>query len=74
MGPVLGEVHVNLCLPGVKYSQQMLCDGVNSARLGGGDRTGCLVVSPVQLEPSHTLLDTQNPKPVRRSDPKDLRS
>lgn len=54
--------------PGVKYNHQMLCDGMNSARLGGADRTGCLVVSPVQLEPSHTLLDTQNPKQVRRSD------
>lgn len=43
---------------------------MTSARLAGGDRTGCLVVSPVQLEPSHTLLDTQNPKQVRRSDHK----
>lgn len=51
----------------MKYSQQMLCDGVTSARLGGGDRAGCLVVSPVQLEPSHTLLDTQNHKQVGRS-------
>lgn len=55
--------------PGVKFSQQMLCDGVNPARLAVGDRTGCLVVSPVQLEPSHTLLDTQNPKPVSSGGP-----
>lgn len=61
---------MDLCCPGVKFSQQMLCDGVNPARLAGGDRTGCLVVSPVQLEPSHTLLDTQNPKLVSRSHPK----
>lgn len=62
---VLVKVLVNLCFPVVKYSQQMLCDSVNLARLSGGDRTGCLVVSPVQLEPSHTLLE--NPKQVRRS-------
>lgn len=60
---VLVKVLVNLCFPVVKYSQQMLCDSVNLARLSGGDRTGCLVVSPVQLEPSHTLLE--NPKQVR---------
>ncbi|XP_056889395.1 hepatocyte nuclear factor 1-alpha [Takifugu flavidus] len=53
--------------PVVKYSQQMLCDSVNLARLSGGDRTGCLVVSPVQLEPSHTLLE--NPKQVSGGGP-----
>lgn len=41
-----------------------LCDMVSSARVGGGDRVGRLVVSPIQLEPSHTLLDTQNLKQV----------
>uniref|UniRef100_H3BXN4 HNF1 homeobox a n=1 Tax=Tetraodon nigroviridis TaxID=99883 RepID=H3BXN4_TETNG len=63
------EAPESLCSPGVKYSPQMLCDGVTSARLAGGDRTGCLVVSPVQLEPSHTLLDTQNPKQVSSGGP-----
>ncbi|XP_076020808.1 hepatocyte nuclear factor 1-alpha [Genypterus blacodes] len=46
---------------GVKYSQQIPCDSLGSAR-GAGERMGRLVVSPVQLEPSHTLLETQNPK------------
>lgn len=54
-----------LTFPGVKYSQQILCDTVSSARGSGGDRVGRLVVSPIQLEPSHTLLETQNPKLVR---------
>ncbi|CAJ1068138.1 hepatocyte nuclear factor 1-alpha [Xyrichtys novacula] len=43
---------------GVKYSQQILCDTMSSGRGGGGERVGRLVVSPVQLEPSHTLLET----------------
>uniref|UniRef100_A0A3Q3WWC6 Uncharacterized protein n=1 Tax=Mola mola TaxID=94237 RepID=A0A3Q3WWC6_MOLML len=54
---------------GVKYSQPLLCDAVSSARVGGGERVGRLVVSPIQLEPSHTLLDTQNPKQVRGGGP-----
>ncbi len=52
------------CFAGVKYSQQILCDTVSSSRGGGAERVGRLVVSPVQLEPSHTLLETQNPKQV----------
>ncbi|XP_070820678.1 hepatocyte nuclear factor 1-alpha [Chaetodon trifascialis] len=53
----------------VKYSQQILCDTVSSARGSGGDRVGRLVVSPVQLEPSHTLLETQNPKQASSGGP-----
>ncbi|XP_041793591.1 hepatocyte nuclear factor 1-alpha [Chelmon rostratus] len=53
----------------VKYSQQILCDTVSSVRGSGGDRVGRLVVSPVQLEPSHTLLETQNPKQVSSGGP-----
>ncbi|XP_029366637.1 hepatocyte nuclear factor 1-alpha [Echeneis naucrates] len=48
---------------GVKYSQQILCETVSSARSSGGERGGRLAVSPVQLEPSHTL-ETHNPKLV----------
>lgn len=51
--------------PGVKYSQHIPCDAVSSARGSGGERVGRLMVSPVQLEPSHTLLETHNPKLVR---------
>uniref|UniRef100_A0A3B5AJJ9 HNF1 homeobox A n=1 Tax=Stegastes partitus TaxID=144197 RepID=A0A3B5AJJ9_9TELE len=53
----------------VKYSQQISCDTVSSARGGGGERVGRLVVSPVQLEPSHTLLESHNPKPVSSGGP-----
>ncbi|XP_040010544.1 hepatocyte nuclear factor 1-alpha [Xiphias gladius] len=53
----------------VKYSQQILCDTLSSARGSGGERVGRLVVSPVQLEPSHTLLETHNPKPVSSCGP-----
>ncbi|KAM9858816.1 hepatocyte nuclear factor 1-alpha [Aulostomus maculatus] len=48
----------------VKYSHQIPCEPLSSARGGGGERAGRLVVSPVQLEPSHTLLETHHPKLV----------
>ncbi|XP_030593331.1 hepatocyte nuclear factor 1-alpha [Archocentrus centrarchus] len=54
---------------GVKYSQQISCDTVSSARGSGGERAGRLMVSPVQLEPSHTLLETHNPKLVSSGGP-----
>ncbi|KAE8292525.1 Hepatocyte nuclear factor 1-alpha [Larimichthys crocea] len=54
---------------GVKYSQQILCDTVSSARGNGGERVGRLVVSPIQLEPSHTLLETHNLKQVSSGGP-----
>ncbi|XP_028270929.1 hepatocyte nuclear factor 1-alpha [Parambassis ranga] len=53
----------------VKYSQQMSCDTVGSGRGSAGERVGHLVVSPVQLEPSHTLLETHNPKLVSSGGP-----
>ncbi|KAM7391695.1 hypothetical protein PAMP_022362 [Pampus punctatissimus] len=49
---------------GVKCSQQIPCDTLSSARGSGGERVGHLVLSPVQLEPSDTLLETHNHKPV----------
>ncbi|KAM6965726.1 LOW QUALITY PROTEIN: hepatocyte nuclear factor 1-alpha [Aplochiton taeniatus] len=51
---------------GMKYSQQMTCDILGSARGPSGDRGlgGRLLGSPVQLEPSHTLLETSHHKPV----------
>ncbi|KAF3696096.1 Hepatocyte nuclear factor 1-alpha [Channa argus] len=54
---------------GVKYSQLIQCDTMSSARDSGGERVGRLVVSPVQLEPSHTLLETHNPKLVSSGGP-----
>lgn len=59
----------NLTLPTspehvLKYSQHILCDNLSSVRGNGGDRVGRLVVSPVALEPSHTLLESHNAKTV----------
>ncbi|XP_026199329.1 hepatocyte nuclear factor 1-alpha isoform X2 [Anabas testudineus] len=54
---------------GMKYSQQITCDTMSSARGGAGERAGRLVASPVQLEPSHTLLETHNPKTVSSGGP-----
>ncbi|XP_005733601.1 hepatocyte nuclear factor 1-alpha [Pundamilia nyererei] len=54
---------------GVKYGQHIPCDTVSSARGSGGERVGHLMVSPVQLEPSHTLLETHNPKLVSSGGP-----
>ena len=57
--------------PGMKYSQQSQCDNMGSVRGGGGggggggDRGLRLGSSPVQLEPSHTLLDMHHSKIVR---------
>uniref|UniRef100_A0A8C5DAW8 HNF1 homeobox a n=2 Tax=Gouania willdenowi TaxID=441366 RepID=A0A8C5DAW8_GOUWI len=53
----------------VKYCHHISCDTLASARGGGGDRVGQLVVSPVQLEPSHTLLESHNPKLVSSGGP-----
>lgn len=57
-----------LCFPVLKYSQHILCDNLSSVRGNGGDRVGRLVVSPVALEPSHTLLESHNAKTVRACD------
>ncbi|XP_061586370.1 hepatocyte nuclear factor 1-alpha isoform X2 [Cololabis saira] len=55
--------------PGVKYIQQISCDTVISCRSSAGERVGRVLASPVQLEPSHTLLETHNPKLVSSSGP-----
>ncbi|KAM8866623.1 hepatocyte nuclear factor 1-alpha isoform 2-T2 [Synchiropus picturatus] len=54
---------------GVKYSQQMSCEPLSAVRGGGGERVGRLVASPVQLEPSPTLLDTHHSKSVSSGGP-----
>uniref|UniRef100_A0A3Q2YWY0 HNF1 homeobox a n=1 Tax=Hippocampus comes TaxID=109280 RepID=A0A3Q2YWY0_HIPCM len=54
---------------GVKYSHQIQCDTLNSARGSGGESVGRLVASPVQLEPSHTLLESHHPKLVSSGGP-----
>ncbi|XP_077377319.1 hepatocyte nuclear factor 1-alpha isoform X2 [Festucalex cinctus] len=54
----------------VKYSHQIQCDTLNSARGSAGESVGRLVASPVQLEPSHTLLlESHHPKLVSSGGP-----
>ncbi|XP_061907661.1 hepatocyte nuclear factor 1-alpha [Entelurus aequoreus] len=53
----------------VKYSHQIQCDTLNSVRGTGGESVGRLGVSPVQLEPSHTLLESHQPKLVSSGGP-----
>ncbi|XP_076859453.1 hepatocyte nuclear factor 1-alpha [Brachyhypopomus gauderio] len=56
----------------VKFPQPVMCDGLGVVRSSGeGDRTSedHLETSPVQLEPSHTLLDTPHHKPVSGGGP-----
>ncbi|XP_007247197.3 hepatocyte nuclear factor 1-alpha [Astyanax mexicanus] len=50
----------------LKFPQSAVCESLGSTRSSSVDRTagGHLVASPVQLEPSHTLLDIQHQKPV----------
>ncbi|KAL0979512.1 hypothetical protein UPYG_G00186020 [Umbra pygmaea] len=49
---------------GMKYSQQVICDSLGSVRGQNGDRgLGSRLASPIQLEPSHTLLETHHHKP-----------
>ncbi|KAM9823049.1 hepatocyte nuclear factor 1-alpha [Syngnathus typhle] len=52
-----------------KYSHQIQCDTLNSVRGSGGEGVGRLVASPVQLEPSHTLLESHHPKLVSSGGP-----
>ncbi|XP_037113742.1 hepatocyte nuclear factor 1-alpha [Syngnathus acus] len=52
-----------------KYSHQIQCDNLNSVRGSGGESVGRLVASPVQLEPSHTLLESHHPKLVSSGGP-----
>ncbi|XP_035392264.1 hepatocyte nuclear factor 1-alpha isoform X1 [Electrophorus electricus] len=57
---------------GVKFPQPVVCEGLGVVRSSGeGDRTSedHLENSPVQLEPSHTLLDTPHHKPVSGGGP-----
>ncbi|XP_010781174.1 hepatocyte nuclear factor 1-alpha isoform X2 [Notothenia coriiceps] len=69
--PSSSSSHLNIQSPehGMKYSQQILCDAMSSARGSVGEIVGRLVVSPVQLEPSQTLLETHNPKLVSSGGP-----
>ncbi|TRY65601.1 hypothetical protein DNTS_015206 [Danionella cerebrum] len=52
--------------PVLKYSPSVLCEGLGSVRSSGGEERDATVrlASPVQLEPSHTLLDIHHHKPT----------
>lgn len=52
--------------PGLKYSQTVVCESLGTVRSSGGEDRGASVrlASPVQLEPSHTLLETHHHKPA----------
>ncbi|XP_077079318.1 hepatocyte nuclear factor 1-alpha [Siphateles boraxobius] len=52
--------------PGLKYSQSVLCESLGTMRSSSGEDRGGggRLASPVQLEPSHTLLDAHHLKPV----------
>ncbi|KAI4896345.1 hypothetical protein NFI96_025925 [Prochilodus magdalenae] len=56
---------------GLKFSQSVVCETLGSVRSSSADRSGGghLVASPVQLEPSHTLLDSQHQKTVSLGGP-----
>uniref|UniRef100_A0A8C7N959 HNF1 homeobox a n=1 Tax=Oncorhynchus kisutch TaxID=8019 RepID=A0A8C7N959_ONCKI len=55
---------------GMKYSQQIPCASLGSARGRSGDRGfGGHLASPIQLEPSHTLLETHYHKLVSGGGP-----
>ncbi|KAG9354684.1 hypothetical protein JZ751_001397 [Albula glossodonta] len=53
---------------GMKYGQTVTNEGLGSGHHGDRNVGGRLVVSPVQLEPSHTLLETHH-KPVSGGGP-----
>uniref|UniRef100_A0A8C1UF76 HNF1 homeobox a n=1 Tax=Cyprinus carpio TaxID=7962 RepID=A0A8C1UF76_CYPCA len=52
--------------PVLKYNQPVVCESLGTVRCSSGvDRCGGgRLASPVQLEPSHTLLDTHHHKPA----------
>ncbi|XP_077457284.1 hepatocyte nuclear factor 1-alpha [Stigmatopora argus] len=52
-----------------KYSHQIQCESLNPGRGSGGENMGRLVASPIQLEPSHTLLESHHPKLISSGGP-----
>ncbi|XP_016092417.1 hepatocyte nuclear factor 1-alpha isoform X1 [Sinocyclocheilus grahami] len=59
--PLTGQMLPSSPLTVLKYSQPVVCESLGTVRSSGGEDRGHLA-SPVQLEPSHTLLDTHHHK------------
>ncbi|XP_016424704.1 hepatocyte nuclear factor 1-alpha isoform X1 [Sinocyclocheilus rhinocerous] len=59
--PLTGQMLPSSPLTVLKYSQPVVCESLGTVRSSGGEDRGRLA-SPVQLEPSHTLLDTHHHK------------
>ncbi|XP_052420248.1 hepatocyte nuclear factor 1-alpha [Carassius gibelio] len=52
--------------PVLKYNHSVVCEGLGTVRSSSGEDRGggARLASPLQLEPSHTLLDTHHHKPA----------
>ncbi|XP_026115138.1 hepatocyte nuclear factor 1-alpha-like [Carassius auratus] len=59
--PLTGQTLPSSPSPDLKYSQPVVCESLGTVRSSSGEGRGCLA-SPVQLDPSHTLLDTHHHK------------
>ncbi|XP_067269471.1 hepatocyte nuclear factor 1-alpha isoform X2 [Pseudorasbora parva] len=64
--PSTGQTLSSSPSPGLKYSQSVLCESLGTMRSSSGEDRGGggRLASPVQLEPSHTLLDAHHHKSV----------
>ncbi|XP_051525089.1 hepatocyte nuclear factor 1-alpha-like [Myxocyprinus asiaticus] len=65
--PSTGQTLPSSPSPGLKYNQSVLCENLGTIRSSNGEDSGGggrLGASPIQLEPSHTLLDTHHNKPA----------
>lgn len=61
--PSTGQTLQSSPSPVLKYSHPVVCESLGTLRSSSGEDRVRLA-SPVQLQPSHTLLDTQHHKPV----------
>ncbi|XP_050973216.1 hepatocyte nuclear factor 1-alpha [Labeo rohita] len=64
--PSTGQTLVSSPSPVLKYSQPVVCESLGTVRSSSGEDRGDSgrLASPVQLQPSHTLLDTHHHKQV----------
>ncbi|XP_043102585.1 hepatocyte nuclear factor 1-alpha [Puntigrus tetrazona] len=62
--PSTGQTLPSSPSPVLKYSQPVVCESLGTVRSSSGEDRGGRLTSPVQLEPSHTLLDTHHHKSV----------
>uniref|UniRef100_A0A671PXL3 Hepatocyte nuclear factor 1-alpha-like n=1 Tax=Sinocyclocheilus anshuiensis TaxID=1608454 RepID=A0A671PXL3_9TELE len=64
--PSTGQTLTSSPSPVLKYNQSVVCESLGTVRSSSGEDQGGggRLASPVQLEPSHTLLDTHHHKPA----------